>query len=201
MRKWVCAAALLFVPQAASAHSFKAGAGYYESFIEGTTVVLFWPPTLAAIISIGMLISLWRTQGLVDVWLFLIIGHILGFFLSALPLEGVATFTYGIALVTAIFAASGVISNNSTIRVITALSGLVVMSAALEGHPLGSLPVAIYAGLFFAANLGVAISAGIVSITLEKFTANWMKIGWRVVASWIAAIIILQLAFEMRSAV
>ncbi|MEM8540854.1 MAG: hypothetical protein AAGF25_07850, partial [Pseudomonadota bacterium] len=118
-----------------------------------------------------------------------------------LPLEGIATYTYCVALVTAIFAALGVISIKWMIGLIATISGLAVMSAALEGHPLGSLSVAIYAGLFFAANLGVAVSAGIASIALEKFTANWMKIAWKVIASWVAAIIILQLAFEMRSVV
>jgi len=198
MKKWVYAAALFLIPQTAFAHAFMAGTGFYEAFIEGTTVVLFWPPTLAVLISIGILISLWRTQGLVEVWLLFIAGLALGIALSFIPFEGLANYTYGVALVTAIFAAFGVISKKSVIGLITFVSGLFIMSAALEGHPLGSLKIAIYAGLFFAANLGIAMSAGVVSITLEKFSANWVRIAWKVVASWLVAIIILQLAFEMR---
>lgn len=199
MKKLIWASGFCAVADTASAHAFKAGAGHYEAFIEGTSVVLFWPPTLAAMLTLGILVSLWRAEGMVAIWPYMIIGQLIGFGLSSFNLEGTATLPYFLGLLTAIFAIFALTTNKSLIAIIAAFSGLSVIMSALEGHPIGSLSLAIYLGIFVAANLGVAVSAGLVAMSIAKIKSSWAVLGWKIIASWLAAMIILQLAFAFRA--
>jgi hypothetical protein len=72
----------------------------------------------------------------------------------------------------------------------------------VRGHGLFELPVFTHLGLLFGANLATALAAGLSSnLAMTRVRAGWMRIGWRVAASWIGAILVLMLAFELTGAV
>jgi hypothetical protein len=79
--------------------------------------------------------------------------------------------------------------------------GALAMMTAFEGHGLFELPVFTHLGLLFGANLATALAAGVSNLMPRRVEAGWMRIGWRVAASWIGAILMLTLAFEMSGAV
>ena len=47
----------------------------------------------------------------------------------------------------------------------------------------------------------LAAASGASALAMERVPAPWMRIGWRVVASWIGAILLLFLAFALRGGV
>jgi hypothetical protein len=80
------------------------------------------------------------------------------------------------------------------------LIGIFAMLTAFEGHGLFELPVFTHLGLLFGANLATALAAGCLEPRHDAGAAGWMRIGWRVAASWIGAILMLTLAFELSGA-
>ncbi|WP_102107257.1 hypothetical protein [Oceaniglobus roseus] len=204
MRVGLLAGALLLVPAPALAHAFKSGAGAWEAFVEGTAVVLAWPPTLIAMLAMGILAGLWRPRetgprdGMVRIWPFLILGQVAGLLLSAATLPALGWAPHLVGLLTTLAAALAPGRLPAMVKALAFATGLAVLAGALDGHPLGSLDIAVYAGILFGANLGVAIAAGLVTLALDQWEKPWIAIGFRVLASWGAAILILQSAFEAR---
>ena len=78
--------------------------------------------------------------------------------------------------------------------------GLLAGLVSLEGHARGEVPVETIAGIFFGANLVVALVAATVSASIERWREAWTRIGWRIVSSWSGAIAVMYLAFELRRA-
>jgi hypothetical protein len=80
------------------------------------------------------------------------------------------------------------------------LAGVVAMIAmAFEGHGLFELPVFTHLGLC-SGRTSPRRWRRVSSPRLVRVEAGWMRIGWRVVASWIGAILMLTLAFEVTGA-
>lgn len=185
----------------AEAHAFDAGADAYNQVVEGITVVLIYPGLLLPLMALGVLLALWRTEGLPEVWPIFLLAQVAGVILGAFvgPWIGFAAMGVGIAA-----AALAALMGRPPVwaaYALAGLGGLSIMAAAFEGHALLELTVWIHIGLLFGANMVLAMSAGFARLLLERVAAPWMRIGWRVVGSWIGAILLLVLAFAARTPV
>ena len=180
----------------AEAHAFDTGADQYAQFIEGVGVILASPETLLPLAALGILISLWQPEGLLRVWPVFLIGQAIGIPLAAAIGPWVVPTVQGAGLLIAVWAA--LMQRHARIAVIVAslTLGALVMMASLEGHGLLELPVAIHLGIFFGINLSIAMVAGMARFAIEQVDTTWMRILWRIAASWLAAILVLLFAFN-----
>ncbi len=195
------AAAGVFPAGQAAAHAFQGGADGYAQFVEGASVILTYPGILLPILALGVAVSLWDTEGLPRVWPYALAGQVLGIFAASVVGVWVAVAFMGLGVVVAVLAALWPVSNRAVMTGLAGLTGLGAIAAALEGHGLFELPVMIHLGILFGANLVLAAASGASALAMERVGAEWMRIGWRVVASWIGAILLLFLAFALRSGV
>jgi hypothetical protein len=178
----------------ASAHSFMPEGGFYDRFIEGTLVVFYYPSTLLPLVALGLLASLWHVEGFTRAWPALILGQIVGVFVASVVGPWVVPALMAAGALTAMLAALLHTHSGIVVRFAALLVGVLAIAATLEGHALFEQPVAIYIGILFAANLAVAIPAALTLEVLARYSRAWVRILWRVVASWIAAILILYFA-------
>ena len=180
----------------AEAHAFDTGADQYAQFIEGGGVILASPETLLPLCALGILISLWQLEGLLRVWPVFLIGQAIGLPLAAAVGPWVVPAVQGAGLVIAVWAALMPQHGRVPVAVASLALGALVMMASLEGHGFLELPVAIYLGIFFGINLSIAMIAGLARFAMEQVEAAWMRILWRIAASWLAAILVLLFAFN-----
>ena len=80
-----------------------------------------------------------------------------------------------------------------------AAAGLMTALGTLGGHAVAATPVTAYAGVFFAINIGVSMSAGAITLARRKFPHSWMLIGCRALSSWVVAIAMIMGAFLLRA--
>ncbi|WP_432690304.1 hypothetical protein [Pseudooceanicola sp. C21-150M6] len=184
---------------AANAHSFGAGTDTFQAFIDGSNAVLFSPVSLLPCLSLGLLLSLWTAEGMVKVWPILIAGHLAGFVLAPKVGAWVIPTLVLAGAVTATFAALLPRHTRMETMVLAAGLALLTMLVSLEGHGWLELAAPIYIGIFCAASFGVAAGAGLARLALERLPLAWVRIGLRVVASWLAAIQMLMAAFLLAS--
>lgn len=71
------------------------------------------------------------------------------------------------------------------------------LAVALQGHGFLDLPWPAHAGLLFGVNLAAALAAGLSQAVLAGWPGSAPRIALRVAASWIGAILLLSLAFEL----
>jgi hypothetical protein len=183
------------------AHAFDAGADAYGQFIEGAAVMLTFPGIVLPLLALGVLLSLWRDNGLPAVWPAFLMAQVVGVFLAAPVGPSVALIFMGLGIVVAAAAALLPSVPNAAALGLAALTGLFATLTAFEGHGLFELPVFTHLGIVFGANLATALAAGLSTLALTRVSAGWVRIGCRVAASWIGAILMLVLAFEMTGAV
>jgi hypothetical protein len=189
-------AVLLGAP--AQAHSFLAEGGAYDMFVEGTTVILKEVRLLLPIVALGLLISLWKADGLISAWPANIVGNVLGVPLAVLVSDKIILVYLLIGVFVALIAALTPKRNAIEIRGFALVLGIGSMLSALEGHEFFELPVAIYLGLIFGLNLVLAATANISGLILSTFKANWINIAIRAISSWTAAIGILIFAVNFK---
>ena len=188
-------------PSVADAHAFEGGADLYARFIEGAAVPSIAPAVALCLVPLGLLLGSWRKDGLPAVWPALLLG--LGVGIVGAPL--VAPWVSLVALVAgALCAGTAALATLPRGRVVmTAVAlivGLLAGLVSLEGHARGEVPVETIAGIFFGANLVVALVAATVSASIDRWREAWTRIGWRIVSSWSGAIAVMYLAFELRRA-
>lgn len=185
----------MFAGTGARAHSFKTGADTVEAFFDGANAVLFSPMALLPSLALGMLLSLWQSEGLVKAWPALILGHVIGFLLA--PMVGDWVIPAALALGALVAALSALLSRHyrGLALGLAFAVGLFTLLTGLEGHGWLELEAAIYLGILAAANVAVAIGAGLTRLALEQFPYAWVRIGLRAAASWLAAVQVLMMAF------
>ena len=179
------------------AHSFLAEGGAYDMFVEGTTVILKDVRLLLPIVALGLLISLWKADGLISAWPANIVGNVLGVPLAVLVNDTIILIYLLIGVLVALIAALTPKRNAFEIRGFAFVLGIVSMLSALEGHEFFELPTAIYLGLIFGLNLVLAATANISGLILSTFRAKWVEIAIRAICSWTAAIAILIFAMSL----
>ena len=195
---WSTAAiAALLAADHAAAHSFAAGADSYAQFVEGAGVVLSYPSLLLPPLALGVLLSLWKVDGLPSVWPLYFAGLLAGIALGPIVGPTVSIVLMALGVLIAALAAILPRHNRVEVSVLAAITGLLLTAASLEGHSFFELGFVIPFGIVFAANLVVATSAATVRVAVEKVDRQWILIGARVLASWIGAILVLMLAFAL----
>ena len=178
-------------------HSFGAGTDAFQAFVEGARVMLFEPITLFAGLSAGLMVTLWRSGGMLAVWPALIVATLLGFLAATLAPEWTKMALIIVGTLTAALAAVLHSHKQALVMLLVVLTGVLSLFVALEGHTWMELTAAIYIGLILGAQFSVVIGAALAQMLLEKFgTAPWSRIAIRVAASWLAAMQILILAFQ-----
>lgn len=180
------------------AHAFRSGSDAYAQFLEGTSVILFYPESLLPLVAAGILVGLWHKDGMGWSWPAFAVGLLIGLPLSVLVGPWVKILLMVLGVLTGALAALLPRHNKPEALAIAFATGLFVMLVSLEGHGLFELPLFIYVGILFMANLAFIIPANVTRMSLERFTFDALPIIFRVAASWIATILILLLAFEMR---
>ncbi|MEO0990951.1 MAG: hypothetical protein AAFX00_08390 [Pseudomonadota bacterium] len=184
----------------ANAHAFKSGADQYQQFLEGVSVILTYPGLLLPISALGILLGLWKQDGLPHVWAIYIAGLVAGVFLSPFVGPPIAIALMGLGLITAACAALLPRHVYPEAAVLAGLAGLLVSAASFEGHGLFELGAFIHLGIFLGANLALAAPAALIGVLFEKIDAPWTRIGVRILASWTGAILVLMIAFTVSSA-
>jgi hypothetical protein len=161
----------LLTPGSASAgpvhaHAFDAGADAYGQFVEGAAVMLIFRGSSAAS-GAGLLLSLWREDGLPD-GLARVPGRAGGGRLrrgaggarwSRWSSWAWASSLSGLRRRSAAGGAEGRLALG-----LAALAGVFAMMTAFEGHGLFELPVFTHLGLLFGANLATALAAGVFNL-------------------------------------
>jgi hypothetical protein len=201
LRRALAALVPLILAGPANAHAFTAGADSYAQFVEGASVILIYPAILLPILALGLLLSLWHDEGLPKAWPVFLGGQVLGVFAATAVGPGALVLFIALGVVTSAIAALISPVPRWAAYGLAGLVGMGALAMALEGHGLFELPIFTHLGLLFGANLAVALGAGVSRLILVWVEAAWVRIGVRVAASWIGAILILTLAFEMSGAV
>lgn len=187
-------------PVGARAHEFELGGDAYDDFLAGGAAVLNDLPVLLALLSTGILVSLWKRQGLPLVWPAFLVSVLAGFVLAAaVPVDPVPVL-YGAAIIAGLLAVAAVRGTRPVMAGIVFGAGLMTGWGILAGHGWGELPPGVYAGLFALFNLVLAASAAFSSAILTRIPNHWTEIGLRALASWLTAIAIMSLAFVMGQA-
>lgn len=191
--------ALALVPGSASAHAFSTGRDAYGNFLEGAATALANPVLLLPVLAVSVALALWREEGLLAAWPYALAGSVVG--LAAAPFAGpsIAAVAMGFGLVVAVLAA--LVPLGRIAPALPVLAGLVmaaVFASALQGHSFGEVPMATRVGLLFGGHFALSAGAGVVRLARSRVAHPAMTIFWRVVASWIAAILVLYLAFSFR---
>ena len=145
--------------------------------------------------------SIWRQEGLLDIWIPAAIGLIL-----AIPLAFIATPWFAVPSLLAGIACAGLAIlardySPSLMKGMAVLTGMFAMLSVLEGHGFFELPIAIYVGLFLGANMAFVVAAAIARIMLEKLPTVIARIAARILSSWTAAIALMLLAFQIQKLV
>lgn len=186
------------LPGSASAHAFSTGKDAYGAFLEGAGVILATPSLTLPLFALAVVVVLWRPGGLLRAWPLFILGQLAG--LALAPVVGswavLMPLSFGVAL--GLLAAVVPIARiGDAVPVLAGLTGAAVMLAALEGHGWGELGMPIYLGLLFGANLATAAGAGLLHELRMRWPGQVTDIGLRIFGSWVAAILVLYLAFTL----
>lgn len=175
----------------ASAHDFGIGKDGYEDFLIGNLAVFTDTPVILLMLAAAFLISIWKADGLPQVWAFYVLGAILGALLGFAGILPPALPAFIAVIVTGLLGAVALNVSVGLMRALVCLIGIVLGNAILSGHTMNELPLFAYFGLFFALNLGLAIPASIVAITRDKLPYSWVLIVWRAGASWLVAVAVI----------
>lgn len=181
----------------AQAHAFTADQGHYALFVEGVALVVHTPDLCVAILSVGLWIGIWRLDGMPRIWPSLMVGAAAGLALASFVGNTGAAGTYAISLGFGFFAIVDRPIAVGAMRIATALAGAAIASRALSLHGVEGLSPMIPLGLFAGLNVAVAMTAGIASLPQRHIAQTWPRIGMRVLASWLLAVTILMLAFDL----
>lgn len=192
--KAAVSAALLMTSSRADAHSFGTGSDAFGAFVEGATAILFSPVALLPCLSLGLLLTLWQNEGMLKAWPILILGQIAGFLVA--PMVGTTVVPASVAMGGGMAALAALLPRHvrEEAFLLAGANGFATMLVSLEGHGWMGLAIPIYLGIFAGANFAVAAGAGIARMIFERVPYPWMRIGIRIVASWLAAIQVLMVA-------
>ncbi len=186
-------------PTAALGHDFGSGKGAYEDFLSGNQAVFADLPIVLGLIATGILVGIWKSHRLPKVWLFFIGGIVVG---AALGLWGILPPTPATYVAVCLVGLVGAASPDLplvTMRIILGLMGMMLANAVLSGHAVGEVPPFAYLGIAFALNLGLAMSAVVVTSSLDRFQFGWVNVTWRALMSWLVAISIMAIVLTLKS--
>ena len=181
----------------ANAHAFKNDGGGYERFIEGVLVIVAYPSAILPLVTLGIFLSLWQKEGFLKALPAMLVGAILGLGLGAVSGPWILPATQAAGGVVAILAALLTRPNQLLALGMSFVLTTMVVALSVEGHGFLELPLMIHLGIFFGLYLVVAAVSSWTRLTLEHIDKSWVRIIWRIAASWIAALMILYVAFTL----
>ena len=193
----VIAFATLWLAGPALAHGFPPKVPFHDRVFDGIEEVLFSPATLLPLIALGLLIGLYGRRVLAQLWAVLIFSQILGLALAATTADWILPPLLGAGGLIASLAALLPSHSVREVQLATAATCALAVAAALDGHGPFDTPFASLLGILVAVNLTIGAAAVLPLGTMAISSAAWLRILWRVAASWIAAALILYLAFIM----
>jgi hypothetical protein len=196
IRHAAASVAAAILPTAAAAHSFAPGADPWSQILAGALVPLSDPALLLALLPLGLTLGIWSTEGLRRLWPALAAGLVAG--AAAAPLAGLSIAFTAIltGLATALMGAAALAWPFWLMAAVSTATGFVAGMTMLEGHAFGSLPMTFYLGMIGGALLAVAVPFALTATTRRLIPAPWLTIGWRVAASWLAAIALMLAALR-----
>ncbi len=119
-------------------------------------------------------------------------GALAGFALAPFAPSSIALVPLAFGLVIGVLAALLPLERiAAALPILAGLMGLAVVTAALEGHGFAEIGLLIRTGIFFAANMTLAVAAGVIRWVSERWPGEVTRIGGRIAASWVAAILVL----------
>ena len=189
--------AAILLPGVAEAHNFKTGTALPQ-IIEAIGAALNDPVLLLTLVPLGLLASIWRTEGLLDIWVPAALGVLAG-----IPLATIATpwFAVPALLVGVSCAVLAVLARDYKpvlLKGLAFVAGLFGMLSVLEGHGFFELPLPIYIGLFIGANAAFVMAAAIARAVLANLPQVIARIAARILSSWTAAIALMLMAFQIQ---
>ncbi|WP_425093940.1 hypothetical protein [Tropicimonas sp. S265A] len=200
IRRTVAAAALLCTPLRAEAHAFQAGQEGYDLFVQGVAQPWLALPTALVLVGTGLLLAIWREEGMLAGWPVLAVCAAIGFGLGPLvpPVGVVALAAFALAV-----GGLGILAPRLPGPGVLAMAGGAMLLSArylMEDHPMGDLPLPFLLGMAGGALAAVGLPAGVVQASRTLTEAPWVLIFWRALASWVAAVAVLMVAFTLRGA-
>lgn len=192
--------AFLLAPLPAQAHGLGPMATPTQAALSGARAVLSYPETLLPLLAIGLLLAMWDARrGLPRALPALLVGLAGGVVLSPLMQDGMAVISVILGLGSAVaVAAAGQRMPTWGAVPLAVLGSCAALGSLIHGQPFDSLPMALVAGLLVTALLAVALPALAGRMVLSG-GAGWRPVVMRIAASWLAAILLLILAFTFRS--
>lgn len=198
-RRGAAFAAASLAPGPARAHAFATGQDASGAILDGVGVVLASPVLLLPVLALAVALALWQSDGLVRAWPHFLIGTLVG--MAAAPYAGswAAVLPMGLGLVVAALAALAPLDRlGPALPLLAGLAGFATLLAALEGHGWADVPLPTRLGILIAAHATLAVAAGLVAVSRARIAHPLTTTLWRIVASWLAAILLLYLAFMLK---
>jgi len=179
------------------AHAFESGQDTYALVLQGLSQPWLMLPVAVLLIGLGMLAGIWRVEGAAAIWPSMILGVVLGLGLGPLvPQIDVMVLIIG-ALVISALGILAVPLPSLAMAAMAALATALPSRFLMEAHAFGELPLPFVIGMGLGITTCAALAAGLVQATRERIDHTAVLIGWRALASWIGAIAILMMAFEL----
>jgi hypothetical protein len=189
---------LALLPGAAYAHDYATGKPAYAAFLDGARGYLASPSLILPVLALAVALALWRPTGLMRLWHFFIYGTLAGGAVAPFAESWAEVLPVSVGLVVAAHAAMIPLERaKAALPWLAALTGFAVLFAAFYGHDFVEVQVATRFGLLSTANAMLAFFVWVISLTHYKIPHPATGILWRIVASWLAAIQILYLAFML----
>lgn len=185
-------------PRSAAAHAFSTDSEGYGLFLEGLAVPFVLPAILLPLLALGLLIGVWRKGGMVAAWPFFLTGQVAGIGLAPWAGTGAAIAMLVAGVAAAVVAALVRPVPERLVPPLAAIMGALATMTGLEGHGFLELSVFIHLGILAGVILIVVDTAALTAGTLNIWPHGWIRIGWRIAGSWLAAITTLFLAFSLR---
>ncbi|WP_375689660.1 hypothetical protein [Pseudooceanicola sp. LIPI14-2-Ac024] len=197
-RRGAAAVALALLPAPALAHSFPLDAPASYLFVLGTSVAWSDPAILLMLVPLAIGCGLWGRSGLLRILPYLLAGGLGGALIVLPPGPGFTRECVAAGLVLAVLVALLPPPPGHYMRIGAVAVGALVMLQSLEGHGTADLPWAILAGLVAAPLAILAAGTALVLLVSWALPYGWVRIGWRVAASWTAAVAAMYGAFLLR---
>lgn len=197
-RLGLLAPAFALLPMAAEAHNFAKGT-IFPQVIEGIGASLNSPSGLLTLIPLGIMASVWQTEGILRLMPPLAAGLVAGIFLALFGSPAYVVPSLCVGIICALLAVIARPWPFAPLAALAAAAGVLVNMVTLEGHGFGELQFGIYVGIVLGAAVIPLIAAAVTRGALQKVPAFWMQIAVRVIASWSAAIALMYMTFQFKA--
>ena len=198
MIKRLALLAALAAPQQAAAHAFESGQDTFALILQGLSQPWLMLPVAILLIGLGMLAGILREEAAIAIWPAMILGTVLGLGLGPFVPQFEVVWLMAAALIVALLGIAALPLPGLLVPLIAFLATALPSRFLMEAHAFGELPIPFVIGMGLGITTCAALAAGLVQATRERIQHGALVIGWRALISWVGAMAILMMAFEMR---